>query len=142
MPGAYFGSDIFRDFANILDSWAATDSGQLEYFGGKSFLIQSHGQSLMSYFRSRFQIKGIYFLDEPEAALSPRSQLELLDIIAKNIRAGHAQFLIVTHSPILLACVNSKIYSFDDETVCTIKYEETDHYKIYMNFLLNRIGYQ
>lgn len=138
VPGAYFGSDIFRDFANILDAWAATDPGQLEYFGGKSLVTQSHGQSVMSYFRSRYQIKGIYFLDEPEVALSPRSQIELLDIIAKNTQAGHAQFIIATHSPILLACENAKIYSFDDVSVRTIEYEETEHYQVYKNFLLNR----
>ncbi len=142
VPGAYFGSDIFRDFANVLDAWAATDPGQLEYFGGKSLVTQSHGQSVMSYFRSRYKIKGLYFLDEPEVALSPRSQIELLDIIAKNIQAGHAQFIIATHSPILLACENAKIYSFDKETVQTIKYEETEHYQIYKNFLLNRTNNQ
>jgi predicted ATPase len=138
VPGAYFGSDIFREFANILDSWAATDPGQLSYFGGKSLVTQSHGQSIMSYFRSRYQIKGIYFLDEPETALSPKSQLELLDIIGNNCRAGHAQFIIATHSPILLACERAKIYSFDNNTVSTIEYEETEHYKVYKNFLLNR----
>ena len=142
VPGAYFGSDIFRDFANVLDAWAATDPGQLEYFGGKSLVTQSHGQSVMSYFRSRYKIKGLYFLDEPEVALSPRSQLELLDIIGKNTQAGHAQFIIATHSPILLAFDDAKIYSFDEDTVSTIEYEETEHYKIYRNFLLNRTNNQ
>jgi len=142
VPGAYFGSEIFRDFANTLDSWAASDPGQLQYFGGKSLVTQSHGQSIMSYFRSRYQIKGIYFLDEPEVALSPRSQLELLDIIGTNSLSGHAQFIIATHSPILLACEKAKIYSFDDDTVSTIEYEETEHYKVYRNFLLDRTNNQ
>lgn len=142
VPGAYFGSDIFRDFANVLDAWAASDPGQLEYFGGKSLVTQSHGQSVMSYFRSRYRIKGIYFLDEPEVALSPRSQIELLDVIAKNTQAGHAQFIIATHSPILLACENAKIYSFDNDIVSTIEYEETEHYKVYKNFLLDRTSHQ
>jgi predicted ATPase len=138
VPGAYFGSQTFNDFTNILDQWAASDPGQLKYFGGKSLVTQSHGQSIMSYFRSRYQIKGIYLLDEPETALSPRSQLELLDIIANNSNSGHAQFIIATHSPILLACENARIYSFDGETVSTIEYEQTEHYKVYRNFLLNR----
>lgn len=138
VPGAYFGSEIFRDFANILDGWAASDPGQLKYFGGKSLVTQSHGQSMMSYFRSRYQIKGIYLLDEPETALSPRSQLELLDIIGKNSQAGHAQFIIATHSPILLACEKAKIYSFDHESVRVIEYEDTEHYQVYRNFLLDR----
>jgi len=68
---------------------------------------------MMSYFRARYKMKGIYFLDEPETALSPKSQLELLKIIGENSRSGHAQFIIATHSPILLACEGAAIYSFD-----------------------------
>ena len=108
VPGSFFGSSIFQHFAELLDEWAAADRGQLNYFGGKSLTTQSHGQSLMSFFRSRYQIKGLYLLDEPETALSPRSQIELLDIIKNMSDAGHAQFIIATHSPLLLACPHAK----------------------------------
>ncbi|MFN2232775.1 MAG: AAA family ATPase [Anaerolineales bacterium] len=138
VPGAYFGSEIFNDFRSILDEWAASDPGQLKYFGGASLMTQSHGQSMMSYFRARYQIKGLYFLDEPETALSPRSQLALLDILEENAQAGHAQFIIATHSPILLACKVAKIFSFDGASVRTIAYQETDHYQLYKRFLLER----
>jgi predicted ATPase len=138
VPGSYFGSELFNDFRNIVDSWAASDPGQLKYYGGKSLVTQSHGQSMMSYFRSRYKIKGIYFLDEPETALSPKSQLELLDIIDENVKGGHAQFIIATHSPILLAYEDAKIYSFDHSPVSVIEYQDTEHYKIYKNFLLER----
>jgi len=138
VPGAYFGSEVFQDFRNILDGWAASDPGQLDYFGGKSLVTQSHGQSMMSYFRSRYKIKGLYFLDEPETALSPRSQLELLEILGQNSQAGHAQFIVATHSPILLACRNAKILSFDHTPVREIQYHETDHYRLYKRFLLER----
>jgi len=138
VPGAYFGSEIFKDFTSFLDEWAASDPGQLKYFGGKSLVTQSHGQSMMSYFRSRYQIKGIYLLDEPETALSPRSQLELLEIIGENSQAGHAQFIIATHSPLLLACRGARIYSFDHTPVRAIEYEETEHYQVYRSFLLDR----
>ena len=138
VPGSYFGSEIFNDFRKILDNWAASDPGQLEYFGGKSLVTQSHGQSMMSYFRSRYKIKGIYFLDEPETALSPKSQLELLDVLRENSTAGHAQFIIATHSPILLACENAKIYSFDHTPVKRVEYRETGHYQLYRDFLLSR----
>ena len=77
-------------------------------------------------------------MDEPETALSPRSQLELLDILGENGQAGHAQFIIATHSPILLACAGAKIYSFDGVPVRKIEYEETEHYRIYKSFLLGR----
>lgn len=138
VPGGFFGSDSFADFADLIDEWAAADPGQLTYFGGKSLVTQSHGQSTMSYFRARYRIPGIYFLDEPETALSPRSQLELLEIIEANSRAGHAQFFIATHSPILLACSGATIYSFDDIPVRVIDYEETDHYQVYKQFLMAR----
>ena len=141
VPGAFFGSETFRDFKRLLDEWAASDPGQFEYFGGKSLVTQSHGQSMMSYFRSRYQIKGIYLLDEPETALSPKSQLELLDLLGECSRAGHAQFIVATHSPILLACRGAKIYSFDHLPARVIKYEETEHYKLYSRFLLDRAGH-
>ncbi len=67
------------------------DRPMLEYFGGKSLITQSHGQSLMSYFSSRYQRKGLYFLDEPETALSPRSQVALLNLIIRESGKGHAQ---------------------------------------------------
>jgi predicted ATPase len=132
VPGAFFGAEIFR---------ASLDPGQLTHFGGKSLVTQSNGQSMMSYFRSRYQIKGIYFLDEPEAALSPRSQIELLKVIGENARAGHAQFIIATHSPILMACENATIYSFDHVPLQAIEYEETDHYRTYRDFLMDRTEY-
>lgn len=138
VPGSFFGSEIFRDFTEILDEWAASDPGQLKYFGGNSLVTQSHGQSMMSFFHSRYQIRGIYFLDEPETALSPRSQLELLEIIGENSQAGHAQFIIATHSPILLACEGARIYSFDHVPVKIIEYQETEHYQVYKRFLMER----
>jgi len=137
VPGSYFGSEIFNDFRRILDSWAASDPGQLKYFGGKSLVTQSHGQSMMSYFRSCYERPGIYFLDEPETALSPKSQLGLLEILRENGKAGHAQFIIATHSPILLAYEEATIYSFDHLPVSVIAYRETEHYKLYKRFLLD-----
>src|SRR4030042_2353548 len=136
--GSFFGSKIFQHFAELLDEWAAADRGQLNYFGGKSLTTQSHGQSLMSFFRSRYQIRGLYLLDEPETALSPRSQLELLSLLDKMSIDGHAQFIIATHSTILLACPGAKIYSFDYSAVQPVHYEETDHYRLYKSFMENR----
>ena len=141
MPGSFFGSDIFHHFTQILDEWASADPGQLRYFGGKSLITQSHGESLMSFFRARYQIKGLYLLDEPETALSPRSQLALLELLTETSSKDHAQFIIATHSPILLACPRALIYSFDYSPVRQILYEETEHYKIYRDFLENRLNY-
>jgi predicted ATPase len=138
VPGSFFGSKIFQHFAELLDEWAAADRGQLNYFGGKSLTTQSHGQSLMSFFRSRYQIKGLYLLDEPETALSPKSQIELLALLDKMSINGHAQFIIATHSPILLACPGAKIYSFDYSAVQPIRYEEAAHYRLYKKFMEDR----
>jgi predicted ATPase len=140
VPGSFFGSDIFHHFTQILDEWAVADPGQLTYFGGRSLMTQSHGESLMSFFRSRYQIKGLYLLDEPETALSPRSQLALLELLMTS-SAGYAQFIIATHSPILLACPHAVIYSFDYSPIQEVRYEETEHYQIYRDFLEKRANY-
>ena len=95
----------------------------------------------MTLFKARYQIKGLYFLDEPETALSPKSQLELLRVLRDMGDAGHAQFIIATHSPILLACPGADILSFDRIPVQRINYEETAHYKIYKNFMEDRNKY-
>jgi len=139
VPGSFFGSDTFKYFTQALDEWAATDPGQLKYFGGKSLVTQSHGQSLMSYFTARYKIEGLYLLDEPETALSPKSQLKLLDLLTRMSSAGHAQFIIATHSPLLLACPAAAIYSFDSVPLRQVQYEDTDHYRVYRDFMESRI---
>ena len=135
VPGSFFGSQIFNNFAQILDEWLTMDPGLLEYFGGKSLMSQSHGQSLMAFFRSRLKIKGLYLLDEPETALSPKSQLILLSLLKEVSLTGQAQLIIATHSPILLACPDAQIITFDTVPVRRIDYEETDHYRIYKEFM-------
>lgn len=117
--------------------WEADNPGQIEYFGGKSLLTQSHGQSLMSFFKARYKIRGLYLLDEPETALSPKSQLGLLKLLQEMSALGHAQFIIATHSPILLAFPGANIYSFDHRPVKTIPYEDTEHYQVYKRFMEN-----
>jgi len=142
VPGSFFSSQDYRNFSLIVDEWCALDPGVKKYFGGKSLINQSHGQSLMSYFQSRYKIKGVYFLDEPETALSPKSQLELLKTLTEMGNEGHAQFIIATHSPLLLASPNADIYSFDILPIQKIEYEETDYFKIYKDFLSNKDKYQ
>jgi predicted ATPase len=141
VPGSFFASQIFQHFARLLDEWAASDPGILDYFGGRSLLTQSHGQSLMSFFRSRYRIRGLYLLDEPETALSPGSQIELLRLLLAASRSGHAQFILATHSPILLACPGAEIYSFDRKPVSVIAYEDSEYYNVYRDFLLDRGKY-
>jgi len=104
-------------------------------------MSQSHGQSIMSFFRSRYRIRGIYLLDEPETALSPRSQLELVRILMDAGEEGHAQFIIATHSPILLACPDATLLNFNSAPVRSVDYEDTDYYRIYRDFMADREKY-
>ena len=138
VAGSFFSSQLFHHFAQNLDEWAASDPGTLEYFGGRSLNALSHGQSLMSFFRSRYQIKGLYLLDEPETALSPRSELEFLRLIREMGEMGHAQFIIATHSPILMACPGAIIFTFDEVPLKTVEYEQTEHYRVYHAFMTDR----
>jgi predicted ATPase len=95
----------------------------------------------MSFFKSRFTIKGLYLLDEPETALSPKTQLAFLGILKEMSEQGHAQFIIATHSPILIACPGATIYSFDYVPVKKLAYTETDHYRLYKQFMNDPSAY-
>lgn len=94
----------------------------------------SHGQSFLKLFQSRFVPGGLYLLDEPEAPLSPQSQLALLALMAEMI-GKDAQFVIATHSPILLAFPNARIYNFDATPIQAVAYKELDHVRITRDFL-------
>jgi predicted ATPase len=139
--GSFFASEIFRHFAEALDQWGRADAGCLDYFGSSSLILRSHGQSHMTFFQNRFARKGLYLLDEPENALSPKTQLELLQVLRRIITRGDVQFIIATHSPILLALPEAEIYSFDAAPIHRVMYEDTDYYRIYRDFLDNREKY-
>ncbi|MFW6153673.1 MAG: AAA family ATPase [Planctomycetota bacterium] len=141
VPGGFFSAQTFRHFSRMLDEFGSADPGQLRYFGGKSLLTQSHGQSLMAYFRSRYSIRGLYLLDEPETALTPTKQVEFVRLVRAMAATGAAQFIIATHSPILLACPEARILNFDATPIDTIAYRQTDHYRLYKAFLDDPDGY-
>lgn len=111
-------------------------ASEIEY--GKEFLhYKSHGESFLDIARGHFKENGIYLLDEPEAALSPQRQLTLLSRIAECAE-NSAQFIIATHSPILLGLPDAEIFSFDGGCIHPIAYEETDSYKVMKMFINNR----
>jgi predicted ATPase len=141
VPGSFFSSRIFQRFAEAVDDFAAGDPGQLKYFGGRSLVSQSHGESLMSFFRARYGIEGLYLLDEPETALSPRSQLALVRLIHEMAGKGHAQFILCTHSPIVMACPGARLYGFDSAPIAEVTYECTEHYRVYKAFLADPKGH-
>ncbi|BDC34610.1 ABC transporter ATP-binding protein [Candidatus Dependentiae bacterium Noda2021] len=138
--GYFFRAETFFNVANYLDV-LATEGGQGEVayhsYGGKSLHAQSHGESFLSFFNNRLGKGGFFVLDEPEAALSPQRQLSLLVIINELCKKSDAQFIIATHSPLLLAYPNSVIYSCDSVTLTQVNYTDTDHYQITKSFLNN-----
>jgi predicted ATPase len=133
--GFFLRAESFYHFATHIDE--VDENGYRDY-GGKSLLKQSHGESFLSLFLNRFNGEAIYLLDEPEAALSPARQLTLLKIIHDLEKNGDTQFIIATHSPILLGYPNADIYSFDNGKISKVDYEDTDHYTITKYFLENR----
>ncbi len=107
-------------------------------YGGRSLHQQSHGESFLSLFMNRFNGKALYLLDEPEAALSPARQLAFLRILHDLTDSGDAQFIIATHSPILMGYPDAVILSFDDSQIKDVAYEMTDHYLITKYFMQHR----
>ena len=101
------------------------------------FHEHSHGESFLKLIQNQFQPDSIYFLDEPEAALSPQRQLTLLLEISHCVRSGF-QFLIASHSPILLGLPDAEILSFDENRLRSISYEDTDSYQVTKRFLNDR----
>ena len=141
MPGTLFRAETFHDFADFLDDVALCDPGRLKYHGGRILNTLSHGEGILSYLQGRFRLQGLYFLDEPEAALSPASQIKFLNLLQQSGAEGRAQFIIATHSPILLACPDAQIFSFDSSQIKEVSYEETTHYRIYEQFFADRTAF-
>jgi len=134
--GFFLRAESFYHFATYLDEM--DDPRAYNSYGGKSLHEQSHGESFLSLFLNRFNGDAIYLLDEPEAALSPARQLTFLKILHDLAEEGNSQFIIATHSPILLGCPNANIISFDNGEISKIAYEDTDHYQITKYFLQHR----
>lgn len=130
--GYFLRAESFYNVATKENEYSREPGGIPQHYHEKS-----HGESFMSIVKSNFGPNGMYILDEPEAALSPQRQLTLLYEINKCVQAG-SQFLIVTHSPILLGFPDSEILSFDNGPLNSIAYEETESYKITEMFINRR----
>lgn len=106
-------------------------------YGGRSLHAQSHGEAFLALLMNRLTGDGLYLFDEPEAALSPQRQLAVITLIHRLVR-HHSQFVIATHSPILLAYPHARIYEFGDGGLKEIAYEDTEHFRVTRDFLSNR----
>ena len=131
--GGYFlRAESFYNVATMEEEYAKGPGGVEHHYHEKS-----HGESFLALAQDYFHENGIYLMDEPEAALSPQRQLSLLIHITKLAEAG-AQFVIATHSPILLGIPDAHIYSFETDGVSDSAYEDTDSYRITKLFVENR----
>ena len=104
---------------------------------GENMQAFSHGEAYLKILQTRIGEKGIYLLDEPEAALSPLKQLSLMSFILEVLKKRNAQFIIATHSPILMGIPGASLYEIQEEAMCQVNYTDTDHYRITKTFLDN-----
>jgi predicted ATPase len=128
--GFFLRAETFFQFSTYLESVGSTFST----YGGESFHAKSHGEAFLALFEHRFE-DGLYLLDEPEAALSPQRQLAFLHILHQLTAPRIAQFIIATHSPMLLAFPGATVLSLDGGEVREVDYRETDHYRLMRDFL-------
>ena len=129
--GYFLRAESFFNVATYMD-----ETGYLEGYGGKSLHTQSHGESFMAVLVNKLRGDGIYLLDEPEAALSPSRQLAALSAIHQLVEDA-SQFVIATHSPILLSYPHAKIIQFDGSGVSEVDFEDTEHFAVTRDFLNN-----
>ena len=129
--GYFLRAESFYNVATQEEKYADIAHPSMQYHK------KSHGESFLDLAQDNIKSNGLYLLDEPEAALSPQRQLTLLTQIYKCANDG-AQFIIATHSPILLGIPNAQIFCFDNGKIHTCTYEETDSYKITEMFINNR----
>ncbi|GBF74861.1 hypothetical protein PA598K_03230 [Paenibacillus sp. 598K] len=137
--GFFFRAESYYNLAtNIeeLDRQAACAPKIIESYGGRSLHEQSHGESFFATFLHRFGGRGLYILDEPEAALSPSRQMAMLARMHQLV-GQQSQFLIATHSPILMAYPDAWIYQLDGDGIRRVAWQETEHYIVTKQFMNN-----
>lgn len=140
--GFHFRAEAFFNFASSLDDIIVDDPDRIGYFGGQSLNAQSHGESFLSFFKSySCGIDGLYLIDEPESALSPKSQVEFVRVLLSNVSSSNKQYLIATLSPIILACPGAQIFSFDGSEIKAIPFRDTQVFKLYKNFMDDPEGF-
>lgn len=141
--GFFLRAESFFNYASYLDDlyneMKEINSPEMynvyNAYGGKSLHKQSHGQAFRSLIENRFQWPGLYLLDEPEAALSPKNQLVFLSYI--NEFCKKSQFIIATHSPIIMSFPNAQIYNLDSNPLTKTVLEDVEHFDLTKNFLNN-----
>jgi predicted ATPase len=128
--GFFLRAETFFNFASYLEEVGST----FEAYGGKPLHSQSHGEAFLSLFSHNFE-DGLFILDEPEAALSPQRQLAFLRILHDLAARKVAQFIIATHSPLLLTLPGARVLSLDGGALAEVDYRDTEHFRLTRDFL-------
>ncbi len=131
----YLRAESFYNVATQIDDLGLIN--EKSPYGNVSLHEQSHGAAFLTIFMQRMGSNGLYLLDEPESALSPQRQLAFLAAMHQHAQAG-SQFIIATHSPIIMAYPNAIIYQFSDQGIAPVEYTDTEHYKVTNMFLTRR----
>ena len=137
--GFFLRAESFYNVATNIDEMDEEPSFSprlIDSYGGVSLHSQSHGESFLALVQNRFGGEGLYLLDEPEAALSPTRQLTLLGEMYQLVERD-SQFIIATHSPILMAYPGARIYELSENGIASVEYRETEHYQLTRRFLEN-----
>jgi predicted ATPase len=129
--GWFFRAESFYTVARYLDQ-AALDSGGAP----PDFLSWSHGEGFLRFFEERCDRQGLYILDEPESALSPARQIELLKILQRMRRSGFCQVIMATHSPLLMACPGAKLMRISRFGLDPADYRDTEHFRMMREFCM------
>lgn len=134
--GFFLRAESFFNVATEIEKLDEEGSGAkiIRSYGDKSLHEQSHGEAFFSLMKNRFGSYGLYLLDEPEAALSPNRQMSMITLMHDLVMKG-SQFVIATHSPILLAYPHAKIYEIQDEGLTSVSYEESQTFRDSKRFL-------
>jgi len=128
--GFFLRAETFHQFTSHLEE-SGSSFGR---YGGRSFHERSHGEAFLALFEHRFE-DGLYLLDEPEAALSPQRQLAFLRIMHSLAKRRVAQFIVATHSPMLLCLPGARVLSFDEGRITEVRADETEHFQLTRGFL-------
>jgi predicted ATPase len=125
----FLRAESFYNLATLMD-----ETNYYHTYSDKSLHEQSHGESFIATLTKKLKGRGLYIMDEPEAALSPTNQMAALAAIHRLVEK-QSQFIIATHSPILLAYPNATIYQFSSSGIEKIPYQKTEHYTVTKDFL-------
>lgn len=137
--GFFLRAESFYNVASNIDQMdreGGCGAPVIASYGGVSLHKQSHGESFLALVENRFGGQGLYILDEPEAAMSPRGIIRLMQNMDELVRKD-SQFIIATHSPMLMAFPDAEVYQIKEDGIESVRFQDTDHYRTAVRFLQN-----